>query len=104
MITTYTVLNHTGDVQGSGLSLYEAARTVLTHGGGTYKISKSAGLGFFLSDGGGARLPSLYSCHIDPDLAEADIYRQVIKIADWWHNQTVMTDEDFTAMQANNIA
>ena len=32
MITTYTVLNHTGDVQGSGLSLYEAARTVLTHG------------------------------------------------------------------------
>lgn len=108
---TYTVLNRHGEVQGEGESLISAAQIVLGYDGYEHEIRKSAGAdkGFDLWTSNASRnstsyrglsKSSIYSLHEDAALAEAEIYRKVIRNADWWSGCVVLTDANYAAEMA----
>ena len=114
--TTYTVLNRHGDVQEQGCTLFEAAQIVLGYDGHTHEIKPAGdGKGFELwvssvsrnsSAYNGLTKSRIFSLADGVQLAHADIYRQVIRHANWWDDCRVLTDADYAAelveINANN--
>lgn len=108
----YTVLNRHGAVQDRGLTLADAAQVVMGYDGHEYEIKDSDGpsrIGFDLWTSNfsrnstafnGLTKSTIYSVHEDRALAEAEIYRKVIKNAEWFCGCAVMTDEEYAAMIA----
>ena len=106
----YTVLTRHGSVQGSGLSLEEAAKTVLTYDGNEFEVRKdSDGLGHTLwvsrfsrnsSCWDGLTRSRFYSGEIDLEPANKEIFAKVVKAAYDFDRQTVMTDDAYNAEQA----
>ena len=108
--TTYTVLNRHGVIQDQGVSLAVAAQIVLGYDGNTYEIRRSED-GFDLwvssvsrnsSAYNGVTKSRIFSTHTDEALAEADIYRQVIRNAAWFESCEVMTDADYAEYVAES--
>jgi len=107
---TYTVLNRHGSVQDEGLSLADAAQVVMGYDGHEYEIKAAPeGLGFELWTSSfsrnstafnGLKKSVIYSVNEDRALAEAEIYRKVIKNAEWFCGCTVMTDAEHAKMTA----
>lgn len=111
-LNRYTVLNNQGEVQERGCTVAEAAQTVMGDDGHEYEIRPASdGNGFDLwtsqfsrnSPAGGRPLVKsvIFSLIEDRASAEAKIYGEVIKRADWWKGCTVMLDADFDAMVAD---
>ena len=102
--TTYTVLDRHGNVQSDGESLEGAALIVLEYDCHQYEIRNEGDNGFNLwtsQRGGGGNVPMtksvIYSLETDEALATAEIYHKVIQNAEWWDNQSVVTDADYYA-------
>lgn len=103
--TTYTVLNRHGDVQGDGETLASAAHLVMGYDGHEFEIQQHDGrfelwTSLFSRNStayNGLRRSRISSGHTDDALATADIYRQVIRNAEWWSSQRVVTDADYAA-------
>lgn len=103
--TTYTVLDRDGDVQGDGETLAGAALIVLGYDGNEHEIRPARdGKGFDLwvssvsrnsSAYNGLTKSRIFSLAEGEQLALADIYRQVIRNADWWSGCRVVTDADY---------
>lgn len=103
--TAYTILDHDGAVQSAGETLSGAAHIVLSHDGHEYEIrSNKDGDGFDLWTSPfsrnspcwrGLTRSTIFSLNVDEALATADIFRQVIRNADWWGHQRVVTDADY---------
>lgn len=108
--TTYTVLNRHGSIQGQGETLASAAQIVLEYDGHTYEIRPATdGKGFDLWVSNASRNSTafrgltksrIFSVQADIALAEADIYRQVIRNASWWESCEVLTDADYAEQLA----
>ena len=108
--TTYTVLNRHGDVQAQECTMFEAAQLVLEYDGNTYEIRPAAdGKGYDLwvsrfsrnsSAHDGLTESRIFSPVEDEQLAHADIYRQVIRNAEWWDNCRVLTDKAYAEEMA----
>jgi hypothetical protein len=103
--TTYTVLNRHGDVQSQGETLATAAQIVLGYDGHEFEIRQDGGR-FELWTSTFSRNSTAYnglarsrisSLNTDAARAAADIYRQVIRNADWFEGQRVETDADYAA-------
>lgn len=103
--TAYTILNRHGDVQSSGETLAQAAQIVMGYDGHEFEIQQHDGR-FELWTSRFSRNSTAYngltrsrisSGNTDEGLATADIYRQVIRNADWWSGQRVLTDADYAA-------
>jgi len=103
--TTYTVLNRHGEVLGAGETLASAANVVMGYDGHEFEIRPADG-GFDLWTSSFSRNSTAYngltksvvfSRHTDEELATAEIYRSVIRKADWWCGCRVMTDADYAA-------
>lgn len=110
--TTYTILNRHGDIQGQGETLASAAQIVLGYDGNTYEIRRSAE-GFDLwvsrvsrnsSAYNGLTKSRIFSLHSDTVLADADIYRQVIRNAEWWDGCEVISDRQYAERVAEIAA
>jgi hypothetical protein len=109
--TTYTVLDHDGEARLQNKTLEGAAQSVMNYDGHEYEIRKNDGR-FELFTSTYSRNSTAYnglarsvisSNHTEVALAEADIYRQVIRNAGWWHNQRVLTDADYAAELCQNL-
>jgi hypothetical protein len=106
---TYTVLNRHGCVQERCCTLYQAAQIVLGYDGHTHEIRPAPdGKGFDLWTSNVSRNSSAYngltktvifSIAEGEQLGHADIYRQVIRHADWFNGCEVMTDAAYDEMQ-----
>jgi hypothetical protein len=110
---TYTVLNRHGAMQDDGLSLADAAQIMMGYDGHEYEIKDSDGIGFdlwtsnFSRNSGafkGLTKSVIYSVNEDRALAEAEIYRKVIKNAEWFCGCTVMTDAEHAEMTARTAS
>jgi len=110
-MTTYTVINLHGDIDHEGASLAEAAQTVLTYDDHEYEFRREPDGWMQLyvsrfsraSTSGGrplVRAADMFSFVDDDDAAEAEIFAKVIDHADRWNGLSVMTDEDYSADQA----
>lgn len=102
--TTYTVLDRHGNVQSDGETLEGAALIVLGYDGHKHEIRQDGDIGFSLwtsQRGGGGNVPMIssviYSLEADEALATADMYHKIIKNAEWWDNQRVVTDAYYAA-------
>lgn len=103
--TTYTVLNRHGDIQERGCTMFQAAQIVLGYDGNEYEIRPASdGKGFDLWTSSFSRNSTAYngltksrifSIAEGEQLAHADIYRQVIRHADWFEGCEVMTDAQY---------
>lgn len=110
--TTYTVLNRHGDIQGQGETLEGAAQIVLGYDGHAHEIRQSdAGFDLWVSAASrnssaykGLTKSRIFSLHADATLAEADIYRQVIRNASWWDDCEVISDKDYAERVAEIAA
>jgi hypothetical protein len=104
---TYTVLDRDGDVLEQGCTLFQAAHVVLGYDGNTHEIRPAAdGKGFDLwvsshsrnsTAYNGLKKSAIFSLAEGVDMAHADIYRRVIRNADWWSGCRVLTDADYAA-------
>lgn len=108
MEPTYTVRTRHGDVIERGLSLAQAADTVLGHDGHEYEV-RQAETGFELWVSNHSRNSTAYngltrsvirSLNQLREHAEADIWRQVLRNGEWWGGQYVVTDADYDAEMA----
>lgn len=106
---TYTVTNRHGTEQGRGLSLTEAAQTLLGYDGHEFDICPASGGGFNLFTSrfsrnsttyDGVTQSSIYSAADARAAAEAEIFAKVIKHAERFCGCTAMTDTDYDAMLA----
>lgn len=112
MMTTYTVFqSNDSSIFESGLSLADAANSVLTHDGHEWEIRPAAdGDGFRLWTSNasrnsaayqGLRQSTVWSLASDRQAAEAEIFAKVIAAEPARSNgPEVMTDERFAAMVA----
>lgn len=111
--TTYTIRNRHGDVISRGEALASAAQLVLGYDGHEFEIraEKDGGYRLWVSTFSrnstaynGLTSSRIFSLHDDEALATAEIYREVIKNADWWNDQSVVTDADYAAELAEIAA
>ena len=114
--TLYTVLNRHGEVQGRGLTVAHAARTVMEYDGYAFEIRpgdpKFGGFDLWCSDGSAASIRGathmtksvIFSLESDRATAEAEIFKQVIDHADWRHGCDVVPDKDYDKMLADLAA
>ena len=105
-MTTYTIIHGT-EIE-TGLSLEEAAQTLLQHDGADYEIRRAAdGTGFELWHRKQvANKPwtktVIYSTSDDEAAAEAEIFEEVIMCGHWdTDNLQSMTDETYRVMRAD---
>lgn len=100
----YTVLNRHGDVISDNLTLSEAAAEVLNYDGNEYEIRAEDQGGYRLwvsrhsrnsTAWNGLTSSRIFSLHDDEALATAEIYRDVIRNAEWWSECEVLTDEQY---------
>ena len=110
MNTTYTLIDHDGDVEVEGMSLEDVGREILTHDGYEYDIRADERLGGWRlwisqhsrnSTGGGRPLVKsvVFSLEETEAAATADILRQVTT-HEGWSRWTVMTDADYAEQEA----
>lgn len=108
-MTTYTVIDHNGDVLDSGLTTTQAMHAILTDDGHQYEIRpEEDGDGFRLwtstysrnsTAWSGLKESVVYSLKTDADEAELEIAEKVIA-AGWPRKPEAMTDESHAAMMA----
>lgn len=100
---TYTILSNNG-LREQGLSLQDAASSVMTYDGHVFEIRKSDDGSFELWTSPfsrnstafrGLEKSAIFSLERDEETAAKDIYQQVIEHADWWMSQEVLTDKEY---------
>ena len=102
--TLYTVARSDGEDREYNLTLAEAARAILQHDGGDYKICPASdGEGFWLSARVHRNFPwsmSTFSAASDYDAAESDIFQQLVDKSgcDGWRGLVAEDQSSYRAM------
>ena len=104
-MTKYTVFNSDGDVLERGLTLAEAAQTMLTEDNHRYAIQQDADGGFSLwvsqfsaaSTLGGRPLVKsvIFSLADSYEAAKAEIFNDIVLFGTGWNGLWVMTDDEY---------
>ena len=107
-MTTYTVIDTTGDIIKRHLSVEDAAHEILTHDGHGYEFRQCVDEGWRLwvtpfsrnSPVGGKPLtPLFWSSHDDLEKARAELFQRVIAET-WRRYPEAVTDDAYDAMIA----
>jgi len=99
-MTTYTIERTDGQVE-RGLTLEQAADAIMTYDGHEYEVRRDRdGLTLWVSQfsrnstlGGRPLVKSVIRA-----ASHDDLYRAVLKKAEWWNGQTAYTDEAYDVL------
>ena len=98
------VIDNNGELVAECRDVESAAREVLGYDGGTFDVSGDSCDGWQLwhkTLNGHWTAVNVFSNRYDEDEACADIFAQVVKNSDWWHDLEVLPAEVYAERQAS---